>query len=603
MSAAADHHAAPAAAGGATEQGDTPPQTAGPAGEAIRLEPTAAEIEQWADRERARRQAWVRGPTPEERATWRRQERRRRQGRPEDLGAGAAADGGLRPQPPLREAQLAAEGAVSLIWGAVAAGGPADRLRDRARRGLDALVRAGRAWEAEVDRPRDSRRAPPPSTSAAGAGPSRAARAGAGPWAPPGPWARETHRLAAARAAARTAVCLLTVFPVLPSWPLDWVTPRPVVARLRYRTPRGDAGGALYRPPGAGPHPGVVVCLGVVPFGVEHPQVPRLGEALARAGFAALLHWSPAMRDYRLDPEDVGDVAAAYQALLARPDVDPARSGLLGTCVGGAFALLAAAGPGIRDRVAFVVACAPYASMWTLARDVASASRRRGGRREAWAVDPLTRTVYVHSLTALLDPGEARRLRDACADRHGPPDLTGVSEAGRAVVPLLTALDLEEAERALRHLPADLGARLTALSPTAHLHDLRAPLVVLLHDRDDSVIPVGESRRLRDALAARGEGRVRYAEVTGFRHLDPATGNPSPPAPPILARELVRVARALYPLFQLLQRAAASAPPAAHESARPDAEPPAAAPAAPGAWPGATARPRRPLGPAAPARP
>jgi hypothetical protein len=29
-------------------------------------------------------------------------------------------------------------------------------------------------------------------------------------------------------------------------------------------------------------------------FSCFHPQVPRLGKALARAGFAALLYWSPA---------------------------------------------------------------------------------------------------------------------------------------------------------------------------------------------------------------------------------------------------------------------------------------------------------------------
>ena len=56
---------------------------------------------------------------------------------------------------------------------------------------------------------------------------------------------------------------------------------------------------------------------------------------------------------------------------IEQPDVDPARSGFLGTCVGGAFGLMAAADPRIRDRVAFVAAYAPYASMWTLARDIA----------------------------------------------------------------------------------------------------------------------------------------------------------------------------------------------------------------------------------------
>lgn len=351
--------------------------------------------------------------------------------------------------------------------------------------------------------------------------------------------------MVAARAAAKTAVCLLKVMPMLPSRPIDWVTPRPVVERLCYRTAHGDADGDLYRPSTSGPHPGIVVCLGVVPFGVDHPQVPRLGEALARAGFAALLYWSPAMRDFRLDPADGEDIASAYAALLARPDIDPARSGLLGTCVGGAFALMAAASPRIRDRVAFVMAYAAYASMWTLARDIASAARDRDGQREPWAVDPLTRTVYLHSVTALLDPEEARWLRAACAERREWPITGAISEAGRAVLPLLGAPDEDEAAAALQRLPVAMRERLTALSPTTYLHDLRAPLIVLLHDREDPVIPVGESRSLRESLA--GRDGVRYTEFTVFQHLDPTKGKP---APLPLARELVRFARAIYPLFR-----------------------------------------------------
>jgi hypothetical protein len=201
------------------------------------------------------------------------------------------------------------------------------------------------------------------------------------------------------RTIARTAVWLLKVFPMLPSRPINWVTPKPVVERVRYLTSHGPAEGDLYRPSTPGPHPGLVVCLGVVPFGVAHPQVPRLGEALARAGFAVLLYWSPAMRDFRLDPADVEDIASAYEALLARPDIDPARSGLLGTCVGGSFALMAAANARVRDRVNFVSGYAAYASMWSLARDIASASCCREGARDAWAVDPLTRKVFVRYRT------------------------------------------------------------------------------------------------------------------------------------------------------------------------------------------------------------
>jgi hypothetical protein len=69
---------------------------------------------------------------------------------------------------------------------------------------------------------------------------------------------------------AKTAACLLKVLSVLPTRPLDRVTPRPMVARLRYRTSHGGAEGALCCPAGAGPHPGAVVCLGGAPVDVEH---------------------------------------------------------------------------------------------------------------------------------------------------------------------------------------------------------------------------------------------------------------------------------------------------------------------------------------------
>src|SRR5688572_30298073 len=221
------------------------------------------------------------------------------------------------------------------------------------------------------------------------------------------------------RAAAKAATFFLKVFPMLPSKPIDWVTKPPVVQKVKYPTRTSQVEGEVYRPSSAGPHPGIVVCLGVVPFGVDHPQVPILGKALARAGFAALLYWSPAMRDFRLDPEDVENIPLAYHWLIQQPYVDPARSGLLGTCVGGSFSLMAAASPLIRDHVAFLSAYAPYSSLWTFARDVASSTRSCGDGREPWRVDPLTRKVFVHSMTSFLEPAEAEWFRSEFVNESG----------------------------------------------------------------------------------------------------------------------------------------------------------------------------------------
>lgn len=346
------------------------------------------------------------------------------------------------------------------------------------------------------------------------------------------------------RSVAKAAVFFLKVFPMLPSQPVDWVTKPPLIEKVRYPTRCGQAEGDLYRPSGPGRHPALVVCLGVVPFGVDHPQVPILGKALARAGFAALLYWSPAMRDFRLDVEDVENIPLAYHWLIEQPYVDASRSGLLGTCVGGSFAVMAAASPLIRDHVAFLAAYAPYSSMWTLARDIASATRSSEDGREPWRVDPLTRKVFVHSLTALLEEGEAERLRSAFVPEGGHLDNCGLSADGQAVYSLLTALSEDAAESALHRLPASMQERLAALSPINYLKDIQSPLIVLLHDRGDEVIPVGESRQLRSALV--GHAGVHFTEMQ-FHHLDPVKGKL-----PVfrLVRELGKFFGAVYPIFR-----------------------------------------------------
>lgn len=347
------------------------------------------------------------------------------------------------------------------------------------------------------------------------------------------------------RAAARTAVFFLKVLPMLPSKPLNWVTSRPVIEHVRYPTRHGQVEGDLYRPTTRGRHPGVIVCLGVVPFGVENPQLPRLEEALARAGFAALIYWSPAMRDLRLDPEDIENIALAYDWLLKQPYVDPGRSGLIGTCVGGSFALMAAASPLIRDHVAFVGAFAPYSSMWTFAEDIASATRPTGEGRSPWQVDQLTRKVYVHSLTAMLPPDEAKRLRNALAEPGSTIGNHDLSADGQILSPLLTTLDADEAERALHRLPAAMQERLTALSPMSYLRDLQTPLIVFGHDRDDLVIPVAESRRLWSALS--GRAGVRYTEFTMFQHVDPTKGKLSLVG---FVQQLGKFFLYVYPMFR-----------------------------------------------------
>jgi hypothetical protein len=111
------------------------------------LEPTQAEIDAWVARERARRQAWLDGPTEEERAAYANRLRHRRLADAFDEGESRIEEGvrtGVRYG---RESQLAAEGAMTLLY-------------RWSRRTMAELIRAGREWEEETSLPNRRRRVP-----------------------------------------------------------------------------------------------------------------------------------------------------------------------------------------------------------------------------------------------------------------------------------------------------------------------------------------------------------------------------------------------------------------------------------------------------------
>ena len=79
------------------------------------------------------------------------------------------------------------------------------------------------------------------------------------------------------------------------------------------------------------------------------------------------------------------------------------------------------------------------------------------------------------------------------------------------------------------------------MSPVNYLNDIHTPLIILVHDIGDTVIPVGESRRLHAGLST--HSGVHYTELQ-FQHLNPAKL-------PVyrLARELVKFFSVIYKLF------------------------------------------------------
>ena len=126
-------------------------------------------------------------------------------------------------------------------------------------------------------------------------------------------------------------------------------------------TEHGGVPVTLLLPPTPEPAPAVVVVHG---FAGSRQLMRSTGIALAGAGYAVAL---PDLTGHGANPRPlrpdrdldrlVADVAAAMDALADRPEVDPARVGLLGHSMGSGAAMAAGIAP--PDRVRAVVAVSP----------------------------------------------------------------------------------------------------------------------------------------------------------------------------------------------------------------------------------------------------
>jgi pimeloyl-ACP methyl ester carboxylesterase len=248
-------------------------------------------------------------------------------------------------------------------------------------------------------------------------------------------------------------------------WPLlSALTARPVEST---RTLPGVAADA-FTPRTVLPPTPLVLVPGATPDGKDDPRARGAARLLARVGFDVTLPTIPGLTTGRLRPEDVTPVVTALAAARA-PAV------VVSVSVGSGPALLAAADARVRDRVALVVVLGGYGSAEDLVRFYLTGSYAYGGVSGRRQHDPALVRAFVDANVDLLD--EAAR---ALVDRIGDP------AAGRAIT-LSSA-----AQQVLR-----------ALSPVNVLPALRGHLV-LVHGRDDPVVPFTESVRLADAARPGG---------------------------------------------------------------------------------------------------
>lgn len=320
------------------------------------------------------------------------------------------------------------------------------------------------------------------------------------------------------RAEARAFGFVAQVLPAVPVKPAGWFAAEPERIRIAYPLRDGSGDADLYLPAGGGEHSAILLFLGINPAGRNDARVVNLAEALARTGVAVMAPWSDNMTQKRVAAEEIDDLVRAFQHLRAHDRVDGDRVGMAGFCVGASFLTAAAQDERINENVSVLNSFGGYYDAADLMAAVIARQRFYDGDVRAWQPDELSVEVTrLHLADTLPNDAERDLLLQALAAGGAAPD--GVSDEALAVYALLTAPDVETARRLMDGLPSDARDTLRRISPSSGIDRLRAKLLVM-HDREDSLVPSEESRRLVEALPP--DAGVYYTEFSFFDHVDPS---------------------------------------------------------------------------------
>jgi X-Pro dipeptidyl-peptidase (S15 family) len=259
----------------------------------------------------------------------------------------------------------------------------------------------------------------------------------------------------------------------------------------------------VLKPKGEGPWPALFFVNGAVREGRELPEVRRLAEGFARAGYLAVVPDLPGLRSDEITSETVSGTLEVARAVSERPDARDGRVGLVGVSTGATLALLTAKDPSLEGRVSVVAGVAPYADIRTILNLATSGYYQDGEDLVPYEADSFLSYVVARSLVAALPPGEDREtLRSELeeVERFDPDPLAGfrdrplddLGSEARSVVELLANRDPERFDELYGTLPNGVRGDLDKLSPLAGGERVDAP-VELVSGPQDKYFPISES--------------------------------------------------------------------------------------------------------------
>ena len=279
------------------------------------------------------------------------------------------------------------------------------------------------------------------------------------------------------------------------------------------------------KPRGEGPWPALFFVNGVVTEGRELPEVRRLAEGLARAGYLVVVPDLPGLRWGEIRPQTVHETLEVAREVSERPDARDGAVGLVGVSTGATLALIAAEDGEVAQRISIVAGVAPYTDVRTvLSTATTGYYRGEDGELVPYEVDPFLAGAITQSLVSTLPPSRDRDvLLDELeeVDRMRPEfldELRGMGPDASSVANLLENRDPGRFDDLYAGLPEGVRAKMEELSPLAGDGTVSVP-VELISGPHDKYFPLSETQA---AVRIAPQARVTVSEALDHVELSPS---------------------------------------------------------------------------------
>jgi fermentation-respiration switch protein FrsA (DUF1100 family) len=291
--------------------------------------------------------------------------------------------------------------------------------------------------------------------------------------------------------------------------------------------PGGAIAADLYQPAG-GARAGMVLVPGVAPTGKDDRRLVAFANTIARAGFEVLVPDLARMRALQVSAADAPLLASAARWMAQR---DPARPlGMTAISFAAGPAVLALAEPDARGEVDFILTVGGYYDLPAVITFFTTGAFRKSAE-EPWrhrTPNAYGKWVFLLSNAPRLErPADRTALAAIARQKMDDPAadvaaLVGeLGPEGRAVYALLVNRDPEHVASLIAALPAVVRDEIAALDLSGSRLPTGRTRFVLIHGRDDAIIPETESQAFARALPAEA---VSLYLLDSLDHV-----NPEPP--------------------------------------------------------------------------